>query len=350
MTDAPPPPPDGGTAFCGECGSPVDPEATFCGECGTAQTPTAPVDTDGDEVDEADDVDEVDEADEVDDAGEAAAPTAVIERVPEPTIPPPPPPAATPIQAVPTVPPPPAPAGAVEEEAGKGKGPKVLVALLLLVVLVIGALVVFGGDDGGGGDDTAAEPDDPDDEPDDPDDGSDDPDATTTAPDETSTTAATDTSAANDAFVSLVDDTGRITVEVPADWTDVELAPDEGTPRILAAPDAAAFETGFEVPGLDLRLIESPPLPEQFDATLDTVAEAIGLPGFCTSQGKDDYAEGAFSGRREVWADCAEIGTQMVLTFARQDDGQTVFIGVQLTAADDPGIADRVAASVSITG
>ena len=39
---------------------------------------------------------------------------------------------------------------------------------------------------------------------------------------------------------------GRLTVDVPADWTDVSLVPDEGLPRILAATDADVQRTALE--------------------------------------------------------------------------------------------------------
>ena len=51
-----------------------------------------------------------------------------------------------------------------------------------------------------------------------------------------------------------------------------------------------------------------------------------------------------------MWGQCAGIGTQMTLLFARQADGQTVFLGLQLTAQDDPAITDQVLGSFLIVG
>ena len=38
-------------------------------------------------------------------------------------------------------------------------------------------------------------------------------------------------------FVTLTDDTGTINVGVPNSWTDLETAPRDGVPSVLAAPD-----------------------------------------------------------------------------------------------------------------
>ena len=135
----------------------------------------------------------------------------------------------------------------------KGNGPKILIGALVVLALLAGAFFFLGGDDDGGeeGSDTTFQRDEDDDDPDDDDD-----ETTTTEEGDTTTTEAGGTTV-DVGFVTLVDETGRLTVDVPADWTDVSLAPDEGLPRILAATDANAFETGFSEPGLDLRLLSA---------------------------------------------------------------------------------------------
>ena len=52
----------------------------------------------------------------------------------------------------------------------------------------------------------------------------------------------------------------------------------------------------------------------------------------------------------EIYAECAGIGTSMALLFANQADGQTIFLGLQLTAEDDPAIADQISGSFLIIG
>lgn len=360
MSDTPPTS-SSGSQFCGECGASIDAEATFCGECGSA-TPfaaaaggaAAGLAGDASAEKGASKWDGVETVIDRGDSSPGAAlppPATPPVTVPVPNVPPPPGPATI---AAPAMPPPggpgPGPGGPGDgkgEGGGKGNGPKILVGALVLVALLAGAFFFLGGDDDGGeeGSDTTFQRDDEDPDDEDPDD-----ETTTTEDGETTTTADGSDTTVDAGFVNLVDETGRLTVDVPADWTDVSLAPDEGLPRILAATDAVAFETGFNEPGLDLRLLSSPLAPEQFDSSLDTVANTIGLPNSCTSQGKQDYTDGVFTGRMEVWAECAGVGTQMALLFASQADGQTIFLGLQLTAEDDPAIADQISGSFLIVG
>jgi serine protease Do len=54
-------------------------------------------------------------------------------------------------------------------------------------------------------------------------------------------------------YLPVGDDTGQLTVEVPAEWSQTETSPltlDDGTtiPRIEAAPDLDAFRNGFDTP------------------------------------------------------------------------------------------------------
>ena len=54
-------------------------------------------------------------------------------------------------------------------------------------------------------------------------------------------------------FVSLVDDTGTITVVVPGSWNDVDPAPDGEMPSIEASPDRDGFLGSFDVAGMTYR-------------------------------------------------------------------------------------------------
>jgi hypothetical protein len=358
-----PPSSSSGSHFCGECGASVDAGATFCGECGAATSAATAAAAGaaavgGDATDKGgaskwDGVETVVDRGDKAPSGSLPPPTAPPVTVPVPNVPPPPAPAT---QAGPVVPPPGAPGapgpggpggpGDGTPDGKKGNGPKILIGALVVLALLAGAFFFLGGDDDDGGEeggDTTFQRDD-DEDPDDDDD-----ETTTTDAGDTTTTEA-DGTTVDAGFVNLVDETGRLTVDVPADWTDVILAPDEGLPRILAATDANAFETGFSEPGLDLRLLSANLAPEQFDSSLDTVANTIGLPNSCTSQGKQDYTDGVFTGRMEVWGECAGVGTSMALLFANQADGQTIFLGLQLTAEDDPAIADEISGSFLIVG
>jgi serine protease Do len=150
--------------------------------------------------------------------------------------------------------------------------------------------------------------------------------------------------------VSVTDASGRLTVEVPADWTDQSLALEGADfPNIQASTDLAAFRTGFEVPGTSFSLLPTPPAGG-FDTVLDFLANSVNLPNACVSAGKDDYTDGVFTGRFEVWQECAGIGTQIVLIVASQADGQTIEINVQLPVGEPVDIVQHIAETFFIVG
>ena len=62
-------------------------------------------------------------------------------------------------------------------------------------------------------------------------------------------------------FVILTDDTGTLTVGVPASWTEQStgLDVDFDVPAIKAAPDAGAFLSSFDAPGMTLKALPFTP-------------------------------------------------------------------------------------------
>jgi hypothetical protein len=253
-----------------------------------------------------------------------------------------------PTAGAPAVPPPtaagPPPGGAAAGGTGGGKGPLVAVVVLLVAALGAGAFFLFGGDD----DDETA----------------DDTTTTTEAEETTTTTEAEETTTTTEAeettttgvpgieFVALTDATGQLTVEVPADWTDVSLALEDlaDLANIQASTDLAAFRAGFEVPGMSFSLLPVPPPNGDFDQVLDFLAASVNLQNNCVSTGKEDYSDGLFTGRFEVWEQCAGIGTQIVLVVASQPDGRSIEINVQLPAGEPIEIATHIAETFFIVG
>ena len=309
----------GGGSFCGECGAALPSGAGFCGSCG-APTGAPP---------EADDQPAV-----MGGASTWTGVTPIVER-PEPELAPPPPPVAG------DGPPPVvAPAGG---GGTKGKGPLIAVLVLVLAALGVGGFVLLGGsddDDEVAADDTTTTTED--------DDGT----TTTTeeVDDTTTTTASVDDPLAGITFTELVDSTGNLQVQVPDDWTDVSLDPltDEGKPTIQASTDLEAFRTGFDVPGMSFSLIFEP--PADFDGAIDFLAALVNLDEACTATGKEDYSDGVFTGRFEVFEDCGGVDTTIVQIVASREDGLTIEVSVQLRPEDPIEIVRHVAETFNAVG
>jgi serine protease Do len=220
------------------------------------------------------------------------------------------------------------------------------VAAVVVAALAAGAFFLLGGDDDEVASDdttTTTEEEDPDDTTTTTEDVDD---TTTTAPEDTTTTGVPGVE-----FVPLTDATGRLTVEVPSDWTDVVLSNPEipDVPSIEASTDLQGFRTAFEVPGMAFALFGQPP-EGGFDSLLDFLAASANLPNACVSAGKQDYDDGVFVGRFEVWQECANIGTQIVMISAAQADGQTIGVQVQLPEGEPIEIAQHIAETFFIVG
>ena len=135
-------------------------------------------------------------------------------------------------------------------------------------------------------------------------------------------------------YESVTDDLGAILVDVPTAWTDRDTVPgalEDGTevPYIAASPDLAGFLDGWTAPGL---LFAKLPATSDVDASL---AE-YGFAGECTDGGITDYSDSVFTGKYQVWSDCAGTTTDIVTLVALPADGSytAVIMAQILTDAD----------------
>jgi serine protease Do len=142
------------------------------------------------------------------------------------------------------------------------------------------------------------------------------------------------------AYESVTDDLGAILVDVPTAWTDRDTTPgtlDDGTqvPYIAASPDLSGFLDGWTAPGL---LFAKLPATTDVDASL---AE-YGFAGDCTDGGITDYSDPVFTGKYQVWSDCAGTTTDVVTLVALPADGSyTAVIMAQILTDADLGALDQ---------
>lgn len=103
-------------------------------------------------------------------------------------------------------------------------------------------------------------------------------------------------------YVQVTDDTGTLTLEVPAEWADIATSPleNEGEtyPRIEAATDIDSFNSTFGVPGVKFLAVPAA------GANIDDLLYGFGVND-CTDGGITDYDDGAFVGKYQVWEACA---------------------------------------------
>lgn len=125
----------------------------------------------------------------------------------------------------------------------------------------------------------------------------------------------------------VFDDTGTLSMLVPAVWSDVSGAADDGTPQIVASTDIETFEASWAVEGA--RFLSFGQLP----LTADELAELAfeGAPGEadCTRDSVTDYSDGVFTGQRADWSGCP--GGAFSIVLAVQDSaGDSYAVEIQV--------------------
>ena len=154
-------------------------------------------------------------------------------------------------------------------------------------------------------------------------------------------------------FVTVTDDAGIVSVEVPADWADVDgssYTDEQGVEwaRIAASSDLAAYRSSWATPGLEVTASAEALSTASIDDILaanETVPSAS-----CTEEGRDAYDDGYYTGTYSLWTDCGDAGAGY-LVVAATDSAMTHAIVIQVQANSDEDIAavDRALGSVYVS-
>ena len=148
-------------------------------------------------------------------------------------------------------------------------------------------------------------------------------------------------------YVSVTDDSGTISVDVPAAWSDVDGAPidigGQSSPSIVAAPSIAEFNAAFDAPGLVIAGVADPQGLDD-DTALTNITESFS--GSCTDEGREDYSDAIYVGRIQYFSDCGGTGAVVVGIVAGPEDGSfKAAVLMQLVSDADFEALDQVIAT-----
>lgn len=155
-------------------------------------------------------------------------------------------------------------------------------------------------------------------------------------------------------YQTLVDDLGGLTVDVPADWFDVDTTPlefEDGTqsPYIAAATSLQGFFETYEAPGMVMTKLPAI-APADIEATIAELA-ASSSGGCEVDNGLTDYDDGIFVGQYRLWSECGGVGAVYVGLVANSINGvEAVAIGVQLVTEADFEALDAIFNSFNVLG
>lgn len=151
-------------------------------------------------------------------------------------------------------------------------------------------------------------------------------------------------------YVTVQDQSGRLQVEVPAEWSDTDGSPwmdgnQELGVAITAAPNMNDFFNGWGTPGVYVAS------SNQFDVntTVDDVIDQIDHSSSCQYQGRKAYQNGDFSGKYDFWSNCDDSGN-IVLTVVAEpaDQSYMVLVLMQIVSDADLEAADHILSHFSV--
>ncbi|MGH3089814.1 MAG: hypothetical protein ACRDSJ_21250, partial [Rubrobacteraceae bacterium] len=166
----------------------------------------------------------------------------------------------------------------------------------------------------------------------------------TASDDSGSTDVASADSGAEPGFVAVDDGTGALTMEVPAEWSDVspgdwaqdELGGDVIGRSIFAAPSIEGLTSGaYDTPGVFFGA--SSALVEGFpDDTANQLLDQdfLDFSGECDYEGRSEYDDGVYVGQQDFYVNCGDTGAERRHIVALPEDGSFVAL-LQITVTDE---------------
>ncbi len=139
-------------------------------------------------------------------------------------------------------------------------------------------------------------------------------------------------------YVTVTDDSGQISVSVPAEWSDTDGRPNEEFgPSIFASPDLESFLGTWETPGIILEATN-----EIGAGSIPTVLEQIDLSDSCTDEGTEPYEDPLYTGSIQLWTDCGEVGTVSIVAVVSSEPGDLLIrLLIQAVEVRDLDAADQ---------
>ncbi len=150
-------------------------------------------------------------------------------------------------------------------------------------------------------------------------------------------------------YIQVRDNSGRLVMEVPAEWSDIDGSPwfldnEEIGLSITASPSIDDFNTSWLTPGVFFAATD------QFDLTVDETLDAFDYSGDCTFDARYDYDDSFYVGKYDLWTDCAGEGVLWVILATKPVGGGDTLILVQIQVVSDADLdaLDRILATFDL--
>ena len=145
-------------------------------------------------------------------------------------------------------------------------------------------------------------------------------------------------------YVIVTDESEALSVEIPAEWSDIdgtiwEVDGEELGPSLTAAPSIVDYEETWSTPGLFFTSSSS--LIQEMDET--GLLEFFEFSDECTFDERVDYADDLYTGYYDVWTDCGGEGTfYIVLAATPESRDYLILLEMQALTQADLEAVDRI--------
>ncbi len=155
--------------------------------------------------------------------------------------------------------------------------------------------------------------------------------------------------AASGEYISVVDDTQSLIVEVPASWSqsDGSVWTDGNGFRyahIEASPDLAAYATTWNVPGVSMYASAEAYGKVTPNDLMKVMSDALPGEG-CELLESDSYEDGWHTGGYTYWDGCGGTAAALVVTAEAPEGGYVIMVAVQANTEADLAAIDRILGS-----
>jgi serine protease Do len=164
----------------------------------------------------------------------------------------------------------------------------------------------------------------------------------------------TGSSPAYSEYVQVTDDSGALTMAIPAEWSDLDgaawVVDDQvvgGT--ISAAGDLEAFYQTWDEPGVFFGA--SRLLAQTMNEQNMLDHDANDFSGDCNYEGRDTYADAIYTGLYDHYTNCGGVGTSLiVLSAVPENRGFLILLQIQVVSQADLEALDHILSSFEVIG
>jgi serine protease Do len=155
-------------------------------------------------------------------------------------------------------------------------------------------------------------------------------------------------------YVTITDDTGAVSVDVPAEWAAVDGAPftgEDGIQRVdvRAAPDLQQFAESWDVPGMILTASSGLVGVTTPEGLLDQLGAGGG--DVCSNEGRQPYEDPLYTGFFDVFSNCGGTSASYVIVAAQPEDASfLVSVQIQIVGERDLEALDQILNTFVVTG